>query len=415
VNSILPGSGGGIKAETIVLEMMRGQATGRLAAFLVAGALGPWSFQPDWAASESPAGGTSPRSASGEPSRPDTQATPAGGPGATDFGHELFVLFSGLLSGGRVRTIEIPIDPTVSTFKISLICIPDGVEFEARLVDPRGRGGPLERNRNSEWGMPLSLYPERPSAGLWTVEIRATSDLRCQLEVWGASNLRVEAASSRKEAALGESVKIAATVEVNDKPFSGAQVEARLRRLGDEDEEAESRGTPLPEVGAGRYEGVLDTSVAGVFTIIGVARGTISGYAFERGFAVDHLDVIPETVRLLGAVSANPMDTNGNGLYDNLTVELDVELLHAGRYLIGADLNDEEGSSVAGSPTLLNLGAGRRTIRLVFPGKEIVKQGRDGPYRLSKVFVSDLDGTPDPKIVWENLLTTGPLKHDQFE
>lgn len=87
-------------------------------------------------------------------------------------------------------------------------------------------------------------------------------------------------------------------------------------------------------------------------------------------------------LQLTGGVTDQAFDDDGNGLFDRLVVDVEVDVLRAGFYtwsykLTGADGTEIDFGSASGS-----LAAGVGNLRLTFSGEAIGASGIDGPYPL---------------------------------
>jgi len=110
------------------------------------------------------------------------------------------------------------------------------------------------------------------------------------------------------------------------------------------------------------------------------------------------------------------IDTNSNGLYDQLRVTLQVTVLPggAGRYGFNAALQDPSGStitfSVAGSQ---QLNVGTNAITLFYAGRDIGTKGLNGPYRVTNVYLfNDATGL---QVTRDNVYQTASYRASQFE
>jgi hypothetical protein len=82
-------------------------------------------------------------------------------------------------------------------------------------------------------------------------------------------------------------------------------------------------------------------------------------------------------------------DTNGDGLYDYLTIEVDVNVATTGNYVMLGDLYDVNENEIGVAYNITSLTTGNKTIKLYFDGKTIRKNAINGPYYLKYVVFSD--------------------------
>ncbi len=82
-------------------------------------------------------------------------------------------------------------------------------------------------------------------------------------------------------------------------------------------------------------------------------------------------------------------DTNGDGLYDYLTIDVGVNVATPGNYVMLGDLYDVNGNEIGVAYNITSLTTGNKTIKLHFDGKTIRKNAINGPYHLKYVVLSD--------------------------
>lgn len=114
-------------------------------------------------------------------------------------------------------------------------------------------------------------------------------------------------------------------------------------------------------------------------------RGSYVYSIFDSGEPV-------RTVALNGTRTDVGIDTNGNGLYDLLAVNLGVDLTYSGRYDWSARLVDRNGVELGFATNSGTLPAGSTSIALRFNGKAIGTNGLDGPFYLRSLLVAGPNG-----------------------
>lgn len=115
------------------------------------------------------------------------------------------------------------------------------------------------------------------------------------------------------------------------------------------------------------------------------------------------LDVQSAKVQLGNVVKEYTVDSNGNGQYDQLVLEVEVTAAQPGRYWLLSQLRATRSNptlTAAGgilSEALVNpeLAAGKQIVPLVFSGKDIALNHTDGPYQLSGLWITDA-ANPEP-------------------
>jgi PKD repeat protein len=117
----------------------------------------------------------------------------------------------------------------------------------------------------------------------------------------------------------------------------------------------------------------------------------------------------------LPGVIETPADTNGNSLYDTLTVSNDITIDRAGLYVTAAVLSGDRGSGqevVSIQRNQSTFAAGNYSIASVFPGTDISSAGIDGPYTVTLTWRHDYQENGDPpSISWQ----TGAYTSTEFE
>ena len=82
-------------------------------------------------------------------------------------------------------------------------------------------------------------------------------------------------------------------------------------------------------------------------------------------------------------------DTDGDGLYDYLTVDVGVNVTTAGRYRVRGYLYDNTGYSIDYESNTTYLNAGSQTVQLNFEGIKIRQNEVNGPYNLRSLYLYD--------------------------
>jgi hypothetical protein len=100
-----------------------------------------------------------------------------------------------------------------------------------------------------------------------------------------------------------------------------------------------------------------------------------------------------------GTFTPRGIDTNGDGLIDELDVDVGVQVLANGAFDVGATLIDPNGDEITtnfGNQQTLTAGTGVITLR--FSGPDIKAHGVEGPFTVTDLSISDpyQEGTLDP-------------------
>ncbi|WP_033194290.1 dockerin type I repeat-containing protein [Methylomonas sp. MK1] len=116
-------------------------------------------------------------------------------------------------------------------------------------------------------------------------------------------------------------------------------------------------------------------------------------------------------ITLTGASNDNGVDTDGNGLFNQLHVGVAVKLINSGTYEWSARLVDSRGTEIGFYTRRASLNAGNSQIDFVFDGTRIGKNGRDGPYFVKSLLMY---GT-NTNLVATDVAATSAYKASEFE
>jgi hypothetical protein len=115
----------------------------------------------------------------------------------------------------------------------------------------------------------------------------------------------------------------------------------------------------------------------------------------QRTAAYRHTDFEPSgwaAIRMVGAASERGVDSDGNGLFEELRVEVEVELAKTDLYEWHATLRDARGTAIAWDRRRATLSAGKAVIDFAFDGKKIRQHGVDGPYSVGAMGIFGITG-----------------------
>jgi hypothetical protein len=106
-------------------------------------------------------------------------------------------------------------------------------------------------------------------------------------------------------------------------------------------------------------------------------------------------------------------DVDGDGLFDYLTLEAQVEVVENGNYGVIGTLADDVGAEIAGSQIHMSFAVGTNQAILRFEGMEIHRHGKDGPYNLKSIVLYDAVGNVvDAR---SNVYSTSSYSYEDFE
>jgi hypothetical protein len=122
--------------------------------------------------------------------------------------------------------------------------------------------------------------------------------------------------------------------------------------------------------------------------------------AFERSAAL-----------FTGSVADRGEDTDGNGLFDVLRVDVGLDVAEAGMYVVEGSLATASGLQITNARAEAFLAAGARTLILRFDGAAIRASDADGPYRLQGLELVGAEGSLDSLAT----RSTGAYSHTAFQ
>lgn len=310
---------------------------------------------------------------------------------------------SGEIPAGQTRTHTIPIDQSVPTL-FTLLYPSDTLGLT--LISPSGRridpavaatdpdivyeAGDIIGGRAAIYALP------NPETGIWTVEIAAgalTSPLpyMAQAQLRGP-DLVLAGPADNTATSIGGQVTLTATLKDAGQAVAGAVVKARIGRPDGSVADFVLRDDGVaPDTAAN--DGVYNVRVAGhkfagLQPVAFSASGQrANGAPFSR--EVFHLlSVSAGQSSFTGTFSDAGEDSDGDGLFNHLAVNAEVDAGVAGNYRLYGELSDQHGN-LHKAVQVVALPSGRSTIRLRFGGEAIFDSGIDGPYTVTALRLSE--------------------------
>ncbi|MBI3449677.1 MAG: hypothetical protein HY049_12275 [Acidobacteria bacterium] len=316
------------------------------------------------------------------------------------------------LKAGKEKTYDLPIDASVARVAVLVATDPNVTDLEVAVLDPSGKLHRLDDD-GADDGF-RNVAQEKPGVGLWKVRLRAGSDVVYTYEAHADSPLVVTAETDGEAYAPGVPIEFTAKVLNAGVPVPGARVEVWL--IPDRDPPFVFQVVPLDDRGDGSYFGRAVPTERGTFRGQVVARGDVSGGSFQRAWALRHgLGVIPDTLKILSARAAAPVDADGNGRFEEIPFDVDVDVRQGGKVAVSSYLTDPDGKQAGWSANSLDLSVGLRTIRVAFEGSMVLRSGRDGPFQLRRIAIQLLEGVWAPPIEKKFSGVEQRLRRDQLE
>jgi len=215
---------------------------------------------------------------------------------------------------------------------------------------------------------------------------------------------------------FGAPVVITATLTYSTTPLGDATVQARVTRP----DESESIITlhddgvaPDNTAGDGIYSGTFaDTTLGGYYYVLTEADGTYAAQPYHRT-AQELFTVASQAAALTGVYSDRAEDTNGDGQYEYLVVDVGVNAAQSGNYLVSAVLESVDGQYIDMANASVTSSSGPLTFSLYFAGDAIRESGLDGPYVVTQVLLLDDESLIKLDEAYDAWMTAA-YNHDNF-
>lgn len=272
---------------------------------------------------------------------------------------------------------------------------PSGVRYTAASV----AGNPdIGHEEGQALGATFDVFNfASPEVGVWTAEISAPSVtdpsgvVGFGVTAWIESPaITLTGAIERPNVHIGDSLRLLATLQNSGAPVTGAVVSARIA-LPDNtavDVALHDDGAAGDAVlGDGIYTADFGTLQAGNYRIVFQAGSGSSAFSRED-FAV--ATVSRSTSTITGPFTDSGIDTDGDGLFNQLRVQVPVTIAVASNYRLVGVLTDSAGNQLTASVSRA-LAAGASTLALDFDGQTLFRNAVDGPYAISFRLVEDSD------------------------
>jgi hypothetical protein len=225
----------------------------------------------------------------------------------------------------------------------------------------------------------------------------------------------------------GQEIILTATLASPAGPVTKAAIEAEVVRP-----DGSSQNIFLLDDGArhdraagdGVYGGIYShADVGGYYPLFVSAHGTWQGREFERG-AEMLVPISPQSASLglsserigtlAGTYADQGQDTDGDGRYERLLVDVGVEVTQASEFALAATLVDSRGDEIVSTVAWASLDFGFHAMTLPFDGALIRTHGTAGPYRLDQVILMDVSDAAIEVDEASNVYVTGGYDYDDF-
>ncbi|RLB88377.1 MAG: hypothetical protein DRH10_07685, partial [Deltaproteobacteria bacterium] len=276
---------------------------------------------------------------------------------------------------------------------------------EGKIINPSVAANDSSINYTDFRVDPILKYTyymvENPLSGDWIITLNATNvsinGTNYVMQALLQSNLTMAVSTNKDWYQPNETIEITATILDNSVPITGANVTAEIRNseyalntisLFDDGLHNDSQAND------GVYSNIYtNASLGGYYDISVTADGVnLIGNNFSRR-AVDAFIVSSGAAELTNNYSDHGTDTDGDGLYNYLTLDTEINVTTAGNFTLNGGLYDGEGDEITWISNLTYLHSGIQTIQLNFDGLTIGEHRKNGPYAVKNLFLFDENGT----------------------
>jgi len=289
------------------------------------------------------------------------------------------------------------------TLKIELIS-PSDQRFSSGNIDSAGVKSsifpdPADPNTT---GANYMFVLSKPQAGKWKYIIQDTVALTkprgVLVDLFSSSPVRAGMMSGFFNNRANTDVRLSLMVVDGQNVLKNPSIQAIVAKVGDlalpksavnfHDDGVNGDAT----AGDGLFTASFNSAVPGEFQVVADIAGTTSrGTAFQRN-AYTSFKVNPDRAHFSASFTNRGIDTDGDGLFNQIGVSPAVEVLEAGNYDVQVTLSASNGKSIT-SHSLVDLPTGNATPEVKFKSEDIKNILQvDGPYVVTQaILASDMD------------------------
>jgi hypothetical protein len=239
---------------------------------------------------------------------------------------------------------------------------------------------------------------QEPETGTWTLEVTGTAapppdlayGVTALVQLPPGAGVFLTAGLDTEQCVAGDPVTITAAVTADGVPVTGASVQAQVLHpdgatttvvLADD-------GTGGDAVASdGQYTGVFTTALTGLYTVVVAAEAAAPAVTREQLLQVS---VAPSGTAFSGTISDHGLDTDADGRYDHLVIDVGIDVDVAADYRVFGTLTDGAATTIEQVRIEQQLQPGPQTIPLTFDGALLFNLGHDGPYLLNDLVIEDV-------------------------
>ena len=235
-----------------------------------------------------------------------------------------------------------------------------------------------------------------PEVGNWTLEVIGTDlslpdgsvyAIAAVTPLIAGSGVTLSAVIDRERYAVGDGVTITATFTDNGVPIAGATIEAQIVHPGGTTTSVVLTGAAAAGRTAGVYSGIFnDTAEAGVYAVVVLAERSDPKCTRQQPLIAV---VVASHTALSGTFADRGVDTDGDGLFNQLVVDVQVSVDVAATFGVCGTLTDGAGTTIQQVRAEEELQPGPQIISLTFDGAALFALRHDGPYVLEDIVLQE--------------------------
>lgn len=263
-----------------------------------------------------------------------------------------------------------------------------------------------------------------PVMGQWRAQITAADQLPGDQTKWALtivqdSDITVSLAPGSSWAPLNSPVQLRAEVKEAGTPIAGASVVSTIIRPDDTaqtltllDDGAHGDGAASDGVYGNTFVG----SQFGIYELSAAATGTRHEIPFTRT-TFSQVQVSSGTASISGAFNDRGIDTDGDDLYNELQIDVPIQVTSSGEYSVFGELQSTTGTVVARANASGELTSGQHVLTIGFSGEEIWSNGGNGQFKLTNLTLMDMSTADLPVQIDFKALpyTTKTYDRDEFQ
>lgn len=129
-----------------------------------------------------------------------------------------------------------------------------------------------------------------------------------------------------------------------------------------------------------------------------------------------YLDFETPKAYFTGIITDYGLDENGNGLFDNLIMEVQLQIMESGNYSLSSALEDSNGRFITNTQNHTYFEKGIRSMYLEFNGSYFYNHGVNGSYYLNRLRLYDDNGTTFDSFKFMNIsFSTSEYNYQDFD